>query len=81
MVRLYCCGLSLVVKPQPSKLMMRVRFPQPAFHSSCELTLKVRSAKAGSELMAVHQGLRHQQHQAAAAHRDGVAPHHLRLRG
>jgi hypothetical protein len=29
-VRLYCCGLSLVVKPQPSKLMMRVRFPQPA---------------------------------------------------
>jgi hypothetical protein len=24
------CGCSLVVKPQPSKLMMRVRFPSPA---------------------------------------------------
>jgi hypothetical protein len=30
-VRLYWCGRSLVVKPQPSKLMMRVRFPPPAF--------------------------------------------------
>jgi hypothetical protein len=27
------CGRSLVVKPQPSKLMMRVRFPPPAFFS------------------------------------------------
>ena len=26
-------GRSLVVKPQPSKLMMRVRFPPPAFFS------------------------------------------------
>ena len=27
---MYWCGRSLVVKPQPSKLMMRVRFPPPA---------------------------------------------------
>ncbi len=27
---IYPCGCSLVVKPQPSKLMSRVRFPSPA---------------------------------------------------
>ena len=34
--KLKTCGHSLVVEPQPSKLMMRVRFPLPAPSLGCD---------------------------------------------
>ena len=69
-VQMYLRGRSLVVKPQPSKLMMRVRFPPPALFLSPEL----------SEPKGVGILTRHHHHQASGFERHAVgAPGFQRL--